>query len=441
MKVFGRILPVCVIGLGLTGCGIGSWFGGESEPPLPGERISVLRSDAAVTADPAVAGIDVVIPAPALNPDWPQTGGTADHAPVHVELGQSLNRAWQVSIGEGTGRGRHIVSTPVVAGGRVFTMDAATRVTAVDAATGNRLWSRDMQPEGTQGGFGGGVAAFGDRVFVATGYGVVSALNAATGDPLWTRTVPAPIRSAPSFADGKLYVVTMDSRTEALDAATGQPVWTHAGIAETASVLGGASAAISRGAVVVPYNSGEVFALREDNGRMIWTDSLAALRRADVVSDLAAIRGHPVAYRGLVFATSHSGRTVAVDLRSGMRIWDRDFGGVDMPWAAGDFVFLLTSRNELLALVAAEGRVRWVNALPRYRDPSGRSDPVVWSGPVLAGGRLILVNSQSRAVFFSPTTGEQLGEMPLSAPATVPPVVADGTMYVLSSDGYLSAYR
>ncbi|MET4698311.1 outer membrane protein assembly factor BamB [Constrictibacter sp. MBR-5] len=438
---YSRLLPLCIVGLALTGCGIGSWFDGESEPPLPGDRIAVLRSDVAVAPDPAVAQLDVVLPPAALNPDWPQAGGTPDHAPVHAQLAPSPTRIWQVSVGEGTGRGAHILSAPVVANGRVFAMDAETNVSAVSAADGERLWSRSMRPENGEGGFGGGVAAVGDRVYVTTGYGGVAALDAATGDPIWSRTLPTPIRAAPTVAEGRVYAVTVDSRTEALDAATGQPVWTHTGIAETASVLGGASPAVSRGAVVVPYNSGEVFGLREDNGRMVWTDSLAALRRADVVSELAAIRGHPVAYRGLVFATSHSGRSVAIDLRSGMRIWDRDFGGVEMPWAAGDFVFMLTNRNELLALVAAEGRVRWVNPLPRFEDPKDRSDPIVWAGPVLAGGNLILVNSLGRAVFFSPATGEQVNDLALPSGATVPPVVAGGTMFVLSGDGTLSAYR
>ena len=64
MRTVSRLLPLCVVGfgLGLGGCGIGSWFDGESEPPLPGERIAVLRSDATVSPDPAVAQVEVRIP-------------------------------------------------------------------------------------------------------------------------------------------------------------------------------------------------------------------------------------------------------------------------------------------------------------------------------------------------------------------------------------------
>src|SRR5690606_34131595 len=60
----------------LAGCGIGSIFGGEDTPPLPGERLPVLPSDVALEADPRLADVPVVVPPPAVNPEWPQTGGT-----------------------------------------------------------------------------------------------------------------------------------------------------------------------------------------------------------------------------------------------------------------------------------------------------------------------------------------------------------------------------
>ncbi|MFN4087680.1 MAG: PQQ-binding-like beta-propeller repeat protein [Alphaproteobacteria bacterium] len=438
-----RLIPVAALAVAalVSGCGAGSLFGGRSDPPLPGDRIAVLPTDMDIVADPAVADLPVTLPPPIDNPTWPQAGGTPDHAPVHVALGEQPTRIWQASVGTGVARGRHILSAPVVGGGRVYAMDAASRVTALDAATGRTAWSRDMRPERAEGGFGGGAALVGDRLFVTTGYGEVAALDAGTGATVWSRTLPTPVRAAPTVANGRVFAVTVDSRLEVMDAGNGQPIWSHSGIAETAAVIGGASVAVGRGAAIVPYNSGEVFALREESGRVTWTDNLAALRRADVVSDLAAIRGHPVTYRGLVFATSHSGRTIAIDLRSGMRIWDRDFGGVEMPWAAGEFLFLLTNRNELLAIVAAEGRVRWVTPLPRFQNPDRRSGPIVWSGPVLAGGRLVMVNSLGRAVFFSPADGSELGAIALPSGTQVPPVVADGVMYVLSADGTLAAYR
>ena len=428
--------------LSLSGCGVyDRWFGGKEEPPLPGTRIPVLQADRTPRADPLLAGTSIILPSALPNTEWPQSGGNADHALGHVSLGETLSRAWAVSIGEASDRGRRILAQPVVARGMVFAMDAETRVTAVNAQTGERAWSVDLAPKGAEGGFGGGVAYADGRVFVTTGYAQLIALDPASGAELWRRNVRTPIRCAPTVADNRVYATTLDNRLEVTDATTGTPMWTHSGIAETTVLLGHSSPAYADGVVVVPYSSGEIFGLRADNGRMIWSDSLTSVRRADVVSDLADIRGLPVISAGVVYAVGHSGRSAAIGLRSGTRLWEKDFGGVNMPWLAADSVFLMTTENTLLALSASDGRVRWTTQLAAFEDPQRKETRIIWSGPILAGSRLFLTNSLGQAGIFSPFTGEKLGELALPSRTLIPPVVADQTLYVLSEDATLSAYR
>ena len=85
--------------------------------------------------------------------------------------------------------------------------------------------------------------------------------------------------------------------------------------------------------------------------------------------------------------------------------------------------------------------MRWTTLLPAFAKPERKESRIIWGGPVLAGGRLILTNSLGQAVFFSPFSGERLGELNLSGPATVSPVVAGQTLYILSDDATLTAYR
>src|SRR3546814_13420392 len=83
---------------------------------------------------------------------------------------------------------------------------------------------------------------------------------------------------------------------------SGEKLWLHTGFSEPAGLLGGASPAVDGETVVVPYSSGEIFALRVENGRVVWSDNLTAVRRADALSSLADIRAAPVVDRGLVLA-------------------------------------------------------------------------------------------------------------------------------------------
>jgi outer membrane protein assembly factor BamB len=321
-------------------------------------------------------------------------------------------------------------------------MDAESVVRAFDANTGRGYWSFDTQPKksGTTT-FGGGVAALGNRVYVATGYAEMLALDAASGKLLWRHAVPAPLHSAPTVADGRVYAVTVDNQLEVLAADDGRLLWNHTGLPETAGLLGGSSPAVEGDVVVVAYSSGEIFALRTENGRPLWTDNLASARSLDALTALADIRGRPVIDHGLVFAISHSGRMVAIDLRTGDRVWEQDIGGSYTPWVAGEFVYVLTNDSSLVCLTRKEGRIKWVLDLPRYDDPIKKKGVLDWSGPVLAGDRLIVLASDGDALSVSPYTGKPLGRIAFPDGSYVAPVLANKILYIITQDADLIAYH
>jgi outer membrane protein assembly factor BamB len=432
-----RDFSALLMSFGVAGCDIFK----DKKQPLPGERISVLGIGGGVEPDPKLAAIPVTLPQPAVNPDWPEPGGNPAHAMNHPALPEKLGRAWDTSIGDGSSRYTRVMSQPVIAGGRVFAMDGGVQVTALDAASGNRIWQVDLKPEDARGNaFGGGPAFWNDRLYVATGYAQVLALDPADGKVIWRQNVASPVHTPPTVADGRVFAVTVENELNALAVADGKRLWSHNGIPETAGLLGGASPAVAGEVVIAPYTSGELFALRVENGRVAWTDNLASARNVNAVSGLANIRGRPVIDHGRVFAVSHSGRLASIDLRSGDRVWEQQIASSHSPWVAGDYVFVLANDNELVCLTHKEGKVRWVRPLQRYEDEKAKSDPILWAGPVLGGNRLIALSSLGEAVSVSPYTGEVIGNQSMSS-SYLGPVIANNTLYLLTDSGNLSAYR
>lgn len=439
----GRVLPL-LVALAAAGC---SWIediGAKDKVPLPGQRISVLALESQLKPDPRIADVNVRLPRPFKNSDWPQAGGYANHAMHHLALGENLSVLWRVDIGSSSNSEERIAAPPVVADGRVYTMDSRARVSAFEVATGRQVWRVDLTPEHEESGaIGGGIAYEAGRLYASTAYGELFALDPASGKQIWAERIGTPIRSAPTVNSGKVFAITFDNQLHAVDAETGKKAWSHSGITESAGLLGGASAAVDGGLVVVPYSSGELFALRVDNGTVAWNDQLVRTGRVSPVGTINDINGRPVIDRGRVFAVSHSGRMVSIDLRSGERIWDREIAGLQTPWVAGEFVFTVNLDAEVVCLSRRDGRIRWVRQLDRYRNPDSRTNKglITWYGPTLAGDRLVLVSSHGQAVSLSPYSGDVLGVMKLSSSAAVAPVVADGALYILSDDATLLALK
>jgi outer membrane protein assembly factor BamB len=65
----------------------------------------------------------------------------------------------------------------------------------------------------------------------------------------------------------------------------------------------------------------------------------------------------------------------------------------------------------------------------------------VWTGPVLAGSRLFIANSEGEGLAVSPLTGEIDSRVRLPGAVFVPPVVANRIIYVLTDNGDLVALR
>lgn len=418
--------------------------GSSAEGREPDEgRISILTFEQALEPDPALASRPIVVPAPSPGADWSQPGGVPTNAPIHLTGPSTLDIAERVSLGAGSNNRVRIAAPPVVAGGRLFFIDAEHVVHAYDATTGRRQWSQRLRPEESRDrrALGGGLATDGSRVYVTTGFGFAVALDAATGDEQWRTIVGAPFHAAPTIAGGRVYAVTNDSELVALDSTSGEVQWTHQAIAESARILAASSPAVSGDTVIAPFASGEIVALLGANGRRLWVDALTRAGRLTSLSAINDVAGRPVVDNGVIYAASHSGVLAAIDLRTGQRIWARSFASTQTPWIAGNVLYAVTVDGELAAMDRETGSVYWVRQLRRYEDEEDREGRVAWTGPILVGGRLILANSLGEIAAVNPVNGEVVEERDVGDAVFIPPVSANGAVYVVTDDARLIIIR
>lgn len=403
------------------------------EPPLPGKRIPVLaESQVGAVSELAAADRPMSLPPFVGNESWTQPGGNAQNAPGHIALNPTVRVAWTSNAGTGSTKYGKITASPVAFGGRVFTLDAAAKVTAFNISGGGVAWSTSLVPEGERNpanGYGGGLAIDNGRLHAATGFGTVSALDLSNGRKLWEVNIGSPVRASPTAAQDRVAMVTLEGELVVLSGRDGSELWRHRSIDSGASLINNSSPAIDGDVVVAPFSSGDVIALSLSNGQVLWSESLSRARLASSLQSMSDA-ARPVIEGGVVYAVGHAGRMVATAARNGERLWSNTIGSLQQPVVAGDTIFAVDTQGQLHAVARQDGRTRWVVKL------AGEG---TWSGPVLAGNRLWAVSSKGRLVSVDALSGTVAGSQELGQAVFIGPIVAAGRMFVLTDAARLIA--
>jgi outer membrane protein assembly factor BamB len=436
-----RLTLAIAAGLGLAACG------GRDEI-LPGERLdplAVLSADGPAVEGPAgVSSTALSLIAPVTNGEWTHRGGNAAHAPGHVQLGAGTNRIWSVSIGEGDNRGHRITADPVVAAGRVFTLDSRATVTAT-ALNGGRAWNTDITPvqESSDSASGGGLAYEGGQIFVTSGFGELVALDAATGAVQWRQRVDAAISGGPAVQNGVVYVAARNSVGWAVRASDGKVLWQTSGTASGSGVMGVAVPAVQGNTVIFPFSSGQMLAVDRNTGLNNWATQIGGTRTGRSIAVIRDITGDPVISGSRVYAGTSSGRIEAVDMATGLQDWTTAEGANSPVVVAGGSVFAVNDQAELVRLDAATGGVIWRQPMPYYTKDRAKKQQKIYAhyGPVLAGGRLYVASSDGMLRAFDPASGALVGQGEIPGGAASAPVVAGQTLYVVARNGQLHALK
>jgi outer membrane protein assembly factor BamB len=406
--------------------------------PITGTRVAVVDYESTIKVDEEAKGVSISLPQAEANSNWSQMGREASHAMSNPAFAGTMQPLWTNSIGDGNGDGR-LLSPPVVHEGVLYAIDTYGNVTALDASTGQNIWRTNISPEGREIAIIGGGLAYGDgKIFVTSPHAEVLTLDAKEGDILWRIPTLSPVRASPTYADGRLYVLTISNMLTVLEGETGKQLWEHAGITEFAGLLGTASPAVAKGVVIVTYSSGEIYALKADNGYQLWTETLSSTRRPDSLSALSHIRSLPVIDETKVIIIGHNQKMAAYDLRRGERSWERSIGGTRTPAISGGYIFMVNSHNELLCVTRDYGQVVWIKKLACDLEHPFKG---FWEGPILAGGKLYLVSIHGSLLSVDPQNGEIIGEQNLGSPVSLPPLVAQDTLFILTDNGNVMAFK
>ena len=440
LRIFGRGavgVLACVSIFSVTGCA-------DNEVILPGERIAITQQVMALSADAQAFGEGAGLSAPLTTLVASHPGLNAGHAGGHLTVELPLQKRWSADIGAG---GDNLVelAAPVVADGHIFAVSASGEVSAVSIETGKLVWRVTIEEfeDDVIPGIAGGMAISGSTVFVHGGGYNLAALSTKDGSVVWSQAFQLPLRGGPTvYGKRALAVTDLDSTLYMLSADAGAILWDRAGLPSGTIVYGAPSPAIYDDQIAVAAHGGDLSLLDAENADVIWSDSLASFQPKTPLQGLGDIRAHPIHDGGLVFAVSQSGRTAVYRARSGLLLWDLPIGGVEMPWLAGDSLFMVTLSGRLYAIRRNDGVIRWVAELPGAL-PFGSvaaEDIPRYVGPVVASGKVMTISEDGEMLIFNADTGVLEDDINVGGRIVTAPQLAAGMLFVLDNNGKLTAF-
>ncbi len=440
-NTFNKVLIGAAL-LGLSACGL---FGKE---PLniDGERIDVIRQNAALAPDFAAGEVRIKLPSPYTNPKWNQSGGNSLHLMGHLQAGAKLKEQWSHDFGAGSSKRDYLIAEPIIAYKVVFAADADGIVTARRLDNGKPIWRKRLKAPNKLDRETSlkvaGLAEYNKSIFATTGFGSVFCLDMRTGKEIWRTDLNIPLRIAPTVNAGRLLAQGFDNTLFVLDTETGAILWKNKTDYENTTLVGGAAPAYSPGAdvIIAAFSNGELRAFKASTGTPLWADMLVSHRRNNSLSDITAIKANPVIDGGIVFAVGYNSVLAAIDLRTGDRLWERELGSTNQPWVAGNYLFVLTNDFELVAFDKRNGKIVWTTPLPKG-DEDDSLNGVFAKGPILADNRLLVTTSNGYIYSVSPYNGAVLNYISADDGIELPPVMADGVAIFATLDADMTAYK
>lgn len=416
----------------------------SNDKVLPqGTRISVLDQTALLKPDVLDGSEKISVPPAVPSGDWLQTDMNAQHKIPNIKIATDFAKQWSVRFGKGSSKRDFLISKPLVKGQVVYTLDAGGKLSAFNLQDGEKLWAEELVANNKNVGDmalkGVGLAMVDSTIYITTGFGVVVAASAKDGHKIWEQNLHVPLRITPLATADKIFVQSVDNRFYALNQKDGDVLWDYDIAMEDTTIIGGAIAAYSPDfdVIVTGFSNGEIQSFNASIGSPLWSDILIANSQAYSSTFLHTIKASPVIDGDFAYVLGCANVMAAVDIRSGMRKWDKEIGGMNTPLLVGDILYVVTNNNELTALDKETGDVLWTSSI----ELSGKASEVMVYAPIMVNGKVLVTTSNGHVLLFDPKTGTMLKNVDLDEDFNSAPIVANGYILFVTDNAKLLAYK
>ena len=295
-------------------------------------------------------------------------------------------------------------ATPTFHAGRLYSFGANGHLNCLDAASGKRLWSRDVVADSRatvpQWGYASSPLVTHGVVVVFAGAPdgkTVVAYEEEKGEPAWTASVgPASEKGSLSYCSPQLATVdgveqillATDAGLSAFEPASGKVLWHHSWLVEGVArivqpaLVGDSDVLIGTGM----GNGMRRIHVSRDGDEWLTEEQWTSRKIKPYFNDFVVLNDYLYGFDGNKF--------LCISLKDGSEIW-RAHG-------YGNGQVLLLADQKLLLILSEEGDVALVSARPEKHEELCKFKAIegkTWNHPVIAHGKLFVRNGEEMACF------------------------------------------
>ena len=383
-----------------------------------------------ITADKSLAKAKISVPKQQNNRTW--YGVNPNVRTENFAFAKKISKIDSFKAGKDSGYDFEKVFAPIIAEGKIYSLDSKGNLFARNLSDGKKIWQRRIIKKKwfVENYDNGRISYFDGKIFATNAENLVFCFNAENGDLIWRRAFSSLPISAPISDGNQVFFITNDNKTYALDEKNGKIDWIHEGIDKITGILGAAKPMIYKNYLVSAYSSGEIYALSKQNGQAGWVFDLNVNKASSSDFLLNDIDASPVVKEGIVYAVGNGGLMLAIRMQDGVVLWQRAISSIANFWMAGDFIYVIDNDAKLICLQRESGKVAWVNQLKKYDGKKKPKNHIVYFGVLMAGDNLVLTNSKNELLLASPSDGKILQKKKLPGKVFSTPIVVDKKMYL-----------
>ena len=355
----------------------------------------------------------------------PEPGDPAELVDFDTTL--RVRKVWSTSIGDGTGK-QGVGIAPIHSSGVLYAADHEGLITAVDAGTGRKLWENK-----TDLPFSGGPGIDGNLLVMGTLDGQVQAFDAGSGSELWQTRVSSEVLATPAIGDDIVVVRCIDGRVFGLDANNGNRLWIHDRSVPLLTLRGNAALLIRAGSVFIGYDDGAVVALKLSDGSVAWEQTIVSPEGRTELERLSDIGQQMVIVASDLIVSSYKNRVTSVAADSGRLLWFKDIASETGVQVERTNLAISDKNGEVWLLDRRNGSTMWKQDQLLNRQ---------LTRPAFYGSQIVVGDFEGYLHWIDVESGNFVARVREGKDGFAgAPLSVGTTLYVLSANGSLAAYR